>query len=85
MALSRRARGARGPGGGWPTLSRVQEVLSVPNEVAAELAGVGDGVLDALRDRLDCTIRLRGIPFASAVRMYGSSITSIIRTRTSRV
>ena len=36
-----------------PTLTpRVQEVLSVPNEVAAELAGVGDGVLDSLRDRL---------------------------------
>ncbi len=43
-----------------PTLSRVQEVLSVPNEVAAELAGVGDGVLDALRGRLHCTLRLRG-------------------------
>jgi phosphate starvation-inducible protein PhoH and related proteins len=38
----------------------VQEVLSVPNDVAAELAGVGDGVLDALRDRLRCTLRLRG-------------------------
>jgi phosphate starvation-inducible PhoH-like protein len=38
----------------------VQEVLSVPNEVAAELAGIGDGVLGALRDRLRCTIRLRG-------------------------
>jgi len=38
----------------------VQEVLSVPNEVAAELAGVGDGVLDALRNRLQCTLRLRG-------------------------
>jgi phosphate starvation-inducible PhoH-like protein len=38
----------------------VQEVLSVPNEVAAELATVGDGVLDALRERLACTIRLRG-------------------------
>jgi phosphate starvation-inducible PhoH-like protein len=38
----------------------VQEVLDVSNEVAAELAGVGDGVLDSLRDRLDCTIRLRG-------------------------
>jgi len=35
-------------------------VLSVSNDVAAELAGVGDGVLDALRDRLDCTILLRG-------------------------
>ena len=43
-----------------PRLRRVQETLSVPNEVAAELAGVGDGVLDALRSRLDCTLRLRG-------------------------
>jgi phosphate starvation-inducible PhoH-like protein len=38
----------------------MQDVLSVPNEVAAELAGVGDGVLNALRDRLACTIMLRG-------------------------
>jgi phosphate starvation-inducible protein PhoH and related proteins len=38
----------------------VQETLSVSNDVAAELAAVGDGVLDALRDRLRCTIRLRG-------------------------
>jgi phosphate starvation-inducible protein PhoH and related proteins len=38
----------------------MQEVLSVPNEVAAELAGIGDGVLNALRDRLHCTILLRG-------------------------
>jgi phosphate starvation-inducible PhoH-like protein len=38
----------------------VQEVLDVSNDVAAELAGVGDGVLDALRDRLHCTILLRG-------------------------
>ena len=29
-----------------------QEVMSVPNEVAAELAGIGDGVLESLRDRL---------------------------------
>jgi len=43
-----------------PTLGHVQEVLDVPNEVAAELAGVADGVLDSLRDRLDCTLRLRG-------------------------
>src|SRR5438552_7116699 len=43
-----------------PTLGPVQEVLDISNEVAAELAGVGDGVLDSLRDRLDCTIRLRG-------------------------
>ena len=38
----------------------MQEVLSISNDVAAELAGVGDGVLGALRERLDCTIRLRG-------------------------
>jgi phosphate starvation-inducible PhoH-like protein len=38
----------------------VQDVLEVPNEVAAELAGVGDGVLDVLRNRLGCTINLRG-------------------------
>ena len=30
------------------------------NDVAAELAGVGDGVLDTLRDRLRCSILLRG-------------------------
>ena len=39
---------------------RVQEVLDVPNEVAAELAGIGDGVLGALRERLGCKINLRG-------------------------
>src|SRR5207248_4854981 len=38
----------------------VQDVLEVPNEVAAELAGVADGVLDTLRDRLGCAINLRG-------------------------
>ncbi len=38
----------------------MQEVLSVSNEVAAELATIGDGVLEALRERLRCTIRLRG-------------------------
>jgi phosphate starvation-inducible protein PhoH and related proteins len=38
----------------------VQDVLVVPNEVAAELAGVADGVLDTLRDRLRCSISLRG-------------------------
>ena len=35
-------------------------MLSVSNDVAAELAAIGDGVLDALRERLRCTIRLRG-------------------------
>src|SRR6188508_183518 len=43
-----------------PTLRRMQDVLTVPNEVAAELAGVGDGVLDTLRERLGCSISLRG-------------------------
>src|SRR4051794_38670180 len=46
-----------------PTLAPMQEVLDVSNEVAAELAGLAgssDGVLDALRDRLQCTVRLRG-------------------------
>ena len=46
----------------WATAytGRVQEVLDVSNAVAAELAGMADGVLEALRDRLNCTIRLRG-------------------------
>ena len=35
-------------------------MIVVPNEVAAELAGVTDGVLDSLRDRLGCSISLRG-------------------------
>jgi phosphate starvation-inducible PhoH-like protein len=43
-----------------PRLTQVEETLPVSNEVAAELAGVGDGVLDALRERVHCTIRLRG-------------------------
>jgi len=38
----------------------VQDVLDVSNEVAAELAGIGDGVLTALRDRLGCKVNLRG-------------------------
>jgi phosphate starvation-inducible protein PhoH len=38
----------------------MQDVVSVSNDVAAELAGVGDAVLDALRERLRCTILLRG-------------------------
>ena len=35
-------------------------MLDVPNEVAAELAGIGDGVLEALRDRFGCAVNLRG-------------------------
>ena len=38
----------------------MQQTLDVSNAVAAELAGVSDGVLDALRERLQCTVRLRG-------------------------
>ena len=38
----------------------MQQTLDVSNAVAAELAGISDGVLDALRERLDCTVRLRG-------------------------
>jgi phosphate starvation-inducible PhoH-like protein len=38
----------------------LQEVLSVPNEVAAELASIDDGILEALRDRFGCSILLRG-------------------------
>jgi len=38
----------------------MQHVVIVANEVAAELAGVTDGVLDSLRDRLGCSISLRG-------------------------
>ncbi len=38
----------------------MQQVVDVSNAVAAELAGIDHGVLDSLRARLDCTIRLRG-------------------------
>src|SRR5471030_2392328 len=38
----------------------MQDTLDVSNQVAAELAGISDGVLDALRERFPCTIRLRG-------------------------
>ena len=44
---------------GLALLRTMQQVLDVSNEVAAELAGVEDGVLDALRERLQCTIALR--------------------------
>jgi phosphate starvation-inducible PhoH-like protein len=38
----------------------VQEVLSVSNEVAAELATVDDGILGRLRDRIGLAVLLRG-------------------------
>ena len=46
----------------WRTYTSrsMQQVLDVSNDVAAELAAIGDGVLEALRDRLRVTIRLRG-------------------------
>ncbi len=34
--------------------------MDISNAVAAELAGIEDGVLDTLRERLHCTVRLRG-------------------------
>ncbi len=54
------SRPRQGRPGRGSTLWPLQEVLSISNDVAAELAGVGDGVLGALRERLQCTIRLRG-------------------------
>jgi phosphate starvation-inducible PhoH-like protein len=45
---------------GHYTLDYLQEVLSVSNEVAAELATVDDGILHALRDRLGIALLLRG-------------------------
>jgi phosphate starvation-inducible protein PhoH and related proteins len=41
-------------------VQQVEQTLDVSNDVAAELASIGDGILDALRDRLACTILLRG-------------------------
>ena len=38
----------------------MQQTLDISNDVAAELASIGDSVLDALRERLDCKINLRG-------------------------
>ncbi|MDX6471097.1 MAG: phosphate starvation-inducible protein PhoH, partial [Gaiellaceae bacterium] len=38
----------------------MQEVLDISNEAAAELSGIGDGILTALRDRLGCKVNLRG-------------------------
>jgi phosphate starvation-inducible PhoH-like protein len=42
------------------TLRSLQEVLDVSNEVAAELATIDGGILGALRERLGCSILLRG-------------------------
>jgi phosphate starvation-inducible PhoH-like protein len=41
-------------------VQQVKQTLDVSNDVAAELATIGDGVLGALRDRLEITILLRG-------------------------
>jgi phosphate starvation-inducible PhoH-like protein len=38
----------------------MEQTLDVSNAVAAELAGISDGVLDALKERLACNVRLRG-------------------------
>ncbi len=53
-------RGVEEPPAEPPTLPLVPTVLDISNEVAAELAGIGDPVLEALRDRLGCTVNLRG-------------------------
>jgi phosphate starvation-inducible protein PhoH and related proteins len=63
VRISCRNCDGRGGGASLPsayTERAVQEVLSVSNDVAAELATVGDGVLDALRERLRITLLLRG-------------------------
>jgi phosphate starvation-inducible PhoH-like protein len=41
-------------------VQQVEQTLDVSNDVAAELASIGAGILHALRDRLACTILLRG-------------------------
>jgi phosphate starvation-inducible PhoH-like protein len=41
-------------------VQQIEQTLDISNDVAAELATIGDGVLEALRDRLECTILLRG-------------------------
>jgi phosphate starvation-inducible protein PhoH and related proteins len=38
----------------------MEQTVDVSNAVAAELAGISDGVLDALKERLACNVRLRG-------------------------
>ena len=57
-------RGAPAKGSERPEASLdcdvLQEVLDVSNEVAAELATVDGAILGALRERLGCTILLRG-------------------------
>ena len=55
-----RSRRVRMPGARRLHFEALQDVLSVSNEVAAELATVDDGILAALRDRIGCAIRLRG-------------------------
>jgi phosphate starvation-inducible PhoH-like protein len=60
VTATRGAVGRRTPSSGRSYTDPVQAVLDVPNEVAAELAGIGDGVLTALRDRLGVAINLRG-------------------------
>ena len=55
-----RQLGVRGVPAGRLEFESLQQVLSVSNEVAAELATVDDGILGALRDRIGCAIRLRG-------------------------
>ena len=54
--LARRASTRRSP----PTLSRCRKSSTSPTRSPPSWRGWGTSVLDALRDRLGCTIRLRG-------------------------
>src|SRR3954468_4357988 len=71
-AARRRLRGRRNASGqrpcGWVGRQSIgqgearltEQVIDVSNDVAAELASIGDGILDALRERLEIKILLRG-------------------------
>ena len=55
---TRRRLGCVATGEGEARLT--EQTLDVSNDVAAELASIGDGILDALRERLEINILLRG-------------------------
>ena len=42
------------------SLAPVQATLDISQRRRCRAAGIGDGILETLRERLDCTIRLRG-------------------------
>jgi phosphate starvation-inducible PhoH-like protein len=53
-------RGGRGISSPPAYTGDVQQTVEISNAVAAELAGIGDGVLDHMRERLGTSILLRG-------------------------